>query len=143
MGQLSRLKHLMQERRRRFLVEWQACGGNKADGMILSVYLLHYHHLLPPASLPSRGGGKQHAAYRTYRKRSGEEGLLERRLKLRRLAATLDIYSKKEVRDANRPHYQHLVKLQQSLKSANISPCLNGNCHNNSLPYSSRCSKRE
>ena len=82
------------------------------------------------------------AAYRAYRKKKGEEGLLERKLKLRRLAATLDIYSKKEVRDANRPHYQHLVKLQQHTKTSNTSPCLNTSCSNASLPFTSRCSKR-
>ena len=32
MGQLSRLKHMMKERRRRFLAEWQAAGGTKGDG---------------------------------------------------------------------------------------------------------------
>ena len=32
MGQLAHLKHAMQERRRRFLMEWQAAGGTRAEG---------------------------------------------------------------------------------------------------------------
>lgn len=32
MGQLGHLKHAMQERRRRFLSEWQSAGGTRAEG---------------------------------------------------------------------------------------------------------------
>ncbi len=34
MGQLSRLSNLLQERKRQFLLEWQAVGGSKEKGCI-------------------------------------------------------------------------------------------------------------
>lgn len=32
-GQLSHLKHVLLERRRQFLLEWQAAGGSKEEGL--------------------------------------------------------------------------------------------------------------
>uniref|UniRef100_A0A1X7VA41 KAT8 regulatory NSL complex subunit 2 n=1 Tax=Amphimedon queenslandica TaxID=400682 RepID=A0A1X7VA41_AMPQE len=124
MGQLSRLGYLLQERRRRFLQEWQAVGGAREK-----------------ASLPSEGGNKYDIAYRCYRKRTLEQGLLERKQKLKRVSATLDLYTKKELKDTNRSHYQHLVKLQQQLKANNSTPCTTTGCNQLSLPFAAKCSK--
>ena len=38
MGQLSRLSHLLQDRRRQFLLEWQAAGGVRDKG----IYIYNY-----------------------------------------------------------------------------------------------------
>lgn len=94
------------------------------------------------ASLPSEGGSKHDVAYRCYRKRTSEQGLLERRLKLRRVSATMDLYSKKELREANKSHYQHLVKLQQQLRPSHTSTCSTASCNQMSMPFTSKCSKR-
>ena len=94
------------------------------------------------AALQSSGGSSHDAAYRSYRKRVGETGLLERKQKLRRVSATLDLYSRKELREANKSHYQHLVKLQQQLKMLSSSGCNTPGCSHPSMPHTTRCSKR-
>ncbi len=94
------------------------------------------------ADLPSDGGSKHDVAYRCFRRRTGEYGLLERRLKLRRVSATLDLYSKKELRESNKSHYLHLVKTQHTLRPQNISACSTVGCSQISLPYTTKCSKR-
>ena len=71
-----------------------------------------------------------------------EEGLLERKQKLRRVTATLDLYTKKELRDSNKLHYQHLMKLQQQLRPSHICVCTTSSCNSTSLPFTSKCSKR-
>ena len=95
------------------------------------------------APLPSEGGNKHDIAYRCYRKRTLEQGLLERKQKLKRVTATLDLYTKKELKDTNRSHYQHLVKLQQQLKTNNSTPCTTAGCNQLSLPFAAKCSKRK
>lgn len=35
-GQLSHLKHVLLERRRQFLLEWQAAGGSKEEGLYVT-----------------------------------------------------------------------------------------------------------
>ena len=37
MGQLSRLSHLLQDRRRQFLLEWQAAGGVRDKGIYVHI----------------------------------------------------------------------------------------------------------
>ena len=94
------------------------------------------------ASQPSQGGTKHDVAYRCFRKRTGELGLLDRRLKLRRVSATLDLYSKKELREANKSHYQHLAKLQQQLRPSHTNVCSTVTCTQLSMPFASKCSRR-
>ena len=38
-GQLLRLKHVLKENRRAFLIQWQREGGSKLQGIVLHVYL--------------------------------------------------------------------------------------------------------
>lgn len=94
------------------------------------------------AALPSETGSKHKVAYRCYRKRTGEQGLLERKQKLKRVSATLDLYSKKELREANKSHYQHLVKLHQQLRPTHTSVCGTVGCTQVAMPFASKCSKR-
>jgi KAT8 regulatory NSL complex subunit 2 len=125
MGQLSRINYLLQEKRRHFLHDWQAAGGTKEK-----------------AGLPSEGISKHAVAYRNYRKRVSEEGLLERKQKLRRVMITLELYTKKELRDSNRSHYQHLTKLQQQLRTSHTCTCSTVGCNQMSMPFTAKCSKR-
>lgn len=71
-----------------------------------------------------------------------EEGLLERKQKLRRATATLDLYTKKELRESNKSHYQHLMKLQQQLRASHTNVCSTFGCTAISMPYTAKCSKR-
>lgn len=98
------------------------------------------HTLVYTAAQPSQGGSLEDAAYRCYRKRSGEEALLERKQKQRRISASLDYFCKREVRDLHKSHYQYLTKLHQQSNSKD--PCTTAGCEHTCLPYSNRCSRR-
>lgn len=103
--------------------------------------IVHFVLYLCLAPLPSEGGSRQDIAYRCYRKRTLEQGLLERKQKLKRVTATLDLYTKKELRETNKGHYQHLVKLQTQLRPSSTA-CSSANCTHVSLPFASKCCKR-
>ena len=105
-------------------------------------YSLHRHPTYLTASLPSQGGSLEDSAYRCYRKRSGEEALLERKQKQRRIGSSLDYFCKRDVRDMHKAHYQYLVKLHQESPSVNATHCTSGGCDHPCMPYSTRCSRR-
>ncbi|XP_064397960.1 KAT8 regulatory NSL complex subunit 2-like [Halichondria panicea] len=123
-GQLGHLKHVLHGKRREFLQRWQYEGGASMQ-----------------ASLPSQGGSLEDSAYRCYRKRSGEEALLERKQKQRRIGSSLDYFCKRDVRDMHKAHYQYLVKLHQESPSVNATHCTSGGCDHPCIPYSTRCSR--
>ena len=90
----------------------------------------------------SRGGSLEDAAYRCYRKRSGEEGLLERKQKQRRIEASIELFSRRESRETHKAHYQHLLNLHQQYSTMLQPLCVNNGCGNKCLPFASRCPRR-
>ena len=102
----------------------------------------HTHTHTHTASQPSEGGSLEDAAYRCYRKRSGEEALLERKRKQRRIATSLEVFSRKDVRDSNRIHYQFLARLHQQVGPEPRPLCSNPTCEHKCAPFASRCLKR-
>ena len=94
------------------------------------------------ATQPSHGGSLEDSAYRCYRKRSGEEALLERKQKQRRIGASLDFFCKRDTREMNKPHYQYLLKLHQQLMPTINPLCASNGCENQCLPFANRCSRR-
>ncbi len=103
---------------------------------------LWYNCFSSSAVLPSQGGSHEDAAYRCYRKRSGEEALIERKHKQRRVATSLDVYSRKDTRETNRAHYQHLARLQQQFGPAVPTHCITQGCEHLCLPFTNRCPRR-
>ena len=99
------------------------------------------HTTLHTASQPSHGGSLEDSAYRCYRKRSGEEALLERKQKRRRISSSLDYFCKRDARDLHKSHYQYLLKLHQQSNSNNSTPCTSSGCDHPCLPFSTRCSR--
>ena len=91
---------------------------------------------------PSRGGSLEDTAYRSYRRRSGEEAVLERRQKRRQIAASIEFFSRKEMRSSSRAHHQHLVRLQGQYAPSPHPTCNNVNCDHKCLPFSTKCRRR-
>ena len=149
-GQLSRLRHVLQERRRQFLLEWQAEGGSREQGTKTAEYIMmlvdqcaHFLSCLSTSAIQlSQGGSHEDAAYRCYRKRSGEEALLERKRKLRRVTASLELFSRREARENNKTHHQYLTRLQQQLSQGPSPTCGTSGCENSTLLFAGRCLKR-
>lgn len=108
---------------------------------------LHYIHVyvthICVASLPSQGGSRDDAAYRCYRKHSGEEALIKRKQKQRRLAVSQDYFINREGRQLNnKAHIHYLMKLHHQF-GVNIQPqCQNPSCEHHCMPFASRCSRR-
>ena len=109
-------------------------------GYLAQLYFTHTH--THTASQPSEGGSLEDAAYRCYRKRSGEEALLDRKRKQRRIASSLEVFSRKDVRDSNRIHYQFLARLHQQVGPEPQPLCSNPTCEHKCAPFASRCLKR-
>lgn len=85
-----------------------------------------------------KGRSLEDVAYSRYRRKSGEEALLEYKLKQRRCTASLEYFQNKDPRE---PHSQYLVKLHHHL-SQTPHHCSNLGCDNKCLPFSSKCSRR-
>ena len=147
-SQLARLKHSLAERRRQFLLEWAAAGGDREEGKQYINYTAEQPHnkkivfRVSPAVNPSHGGSLEDAAYRSYRRRTGEEAVLERRQKQRQIAASIEFFSRKEMRSSSRGHHQHLVRLQGQYMPTPHPVCNNLNCENKCLPFSMKCRRR-
>ena len=82
------------------------------------------------------------SAYRRYRRRSGEEAVLERRQKQRQIAASIEFFSRKDLRNSSRTHHQHLLRLQGQYRPSPHPTCSNVNCNNKCLPFSTKCQRR-
>jgi hypothetical protein len=65
--------------------------------------------------------------------------VLERRQKQRQIAASIEFFSRKEMRSSSRAHHQHLVRLQGQYMPTPQPTCNNGNCDNKCLPFSTKC----
>lgn len=84
---------------------------------------------------------REDAAYRCYRRKSGEEALLEHKLKQKRCTASLEYFLKKDPRDIHKSHNQHLIKQHHRL-SQPPRHCNNNGCDNKCLPFTNKCSRR-
>ena len=84
---------------------------------------------------------REDIAYRRYRRKSGEEKLLEHKLKKRRYAASLDYFLKKDDRESHKHHNQYLLKMHHRLAQNQVH-CNNYGCENKCLPFSNKCSRR-
>ena len=93
--------------------------------------------------MPSQGGSHEDAAYRCYRKCSGEEALVKRKQKQRRLAVSQDYFLHREGRQMNsKAHAHYLMKLQHQFGPTIHPQCQNPSCENQCMPFASRCSRR-
>lgn len=80
-------------------------------------------------------------ACRRYRRKSGEEALVERKAKMRRLSVSMEYFVKSEGRTSHRLHYQYLRRQQNRLVQP-ASQCTQMNCDNKCLAHSVKCSRR-
>ena len=93
-----------------------------------------------------KGHGRESSAYRRYRVKSGEEALLEHKLRQKRCSASLEYFLKRDPRDGQKQHNQYLIRLHHRLTTSQPSSssqhCSNHGCENRCLPFSSKCSRR-
>ena len=104
-----------------------------------------YQRLFPffKASVPSQGGSREDAAYRCYHRCSGEEALIKRKQKHRRLAVSQDYFLHREGRQVNsKAHAHYLMKLHHQFGPTVQPQCQNPSCENQCMPFASRCSRR-
>ena len=104
-----------------------------------------YQRLFPffKALVPSQGGSREDAAYRCYRRCSGEEALIKRKQKHRRLAVSQDYFLHREGRQVNsKAHAHYLMKLHHQFGPTVQPQCQNPSCENQCMPFASRCSRR-